>query len=137
MHPYLRYAAERKAEIVSLIQEMVECESPSDAPAEVNRFVELLAARASDIATAQSIDSERYGKHLRLTFNLPGRKKKGQVLGLGHSDTVWPLGTLKDMPFREADGRLWGPGVLDMKSGLAFFIYAARLLRELDVAGET
>jgi glutamate carboxypeptidase len=38
------------------------------------------------------------------------------------------------MPFREADGRLWGPGVLDMKAGLAFFIFAMRALRDLDIA---
>src|SRR5262249_44852736 len=41
--------------------------------------------------------------------------------------------TLRDMPFREADGRLWGPGVLDMKSGIAFFIFAVKALREMDV----
>jgi glutamate carboxypeptidase len=55
------------------------------------------------------------------------------MLGVGHSDTVWPLGTLKTMPWRESGGRLWGPGVLDMKAGLAFFIYAAKALRELDI----
>ena len=48
-------------------------------------------------------------------------------------DTVWPLGTLAKMPFREADGRLWGPGVLDMKAGLVFFVFAMRALRELDI----
>jgi glutamate carboxypeptidase len=67
-------------------------------------------------------------------MKLPGRKKTGQVLALGHSDTVWPMGTLRNMPFREAGGRLWGPGVLDMKSGIAFFIYAVQGLRELDIA---
>ena len=55
-------------------------------------------------------------------------------MALGHSDTVWPLGTLKIMPFREAEGRLWGPGVLDMKAGIAFFIAAMECLRELDIA---
>lgn len=55
-------------------------------------------------------------------------------MALGHSDTVWPLGTLASMPFREKDGRLWGPGVLDMKAGIAFFLYAMRILRDLDVA---
>jgi glutamate carboxypeptidase len=55
------------------------------------------------------------------------------VLALGHSDTVWPVGTLRNMPFREADGRLWGPGVLDMKAGIAFFISAVQSLRELDI----
>jgi glutamate carboxypeptidase len=52
---------------------------------------------------------------------------------LGHSDTVWTLGTLRTMPFREAQGRLWGPGVLDMKSGLVFFLFAMRALRDLEI----
>ena len=43
-----------------------------------------------------------------------------KILGLGHSDTVWPLGTLKSMPFRR-QRPLWGPGVLDMKAGLGLF----------------
>ncbi|MBV8820723.1 MAG: M20 family metallopeptidase [Acidobacteriaceae bacterium] len=136
MHPYLAYAAEQQPAIISLIRELVQCESPSDSPAEVNRFVDLLIERTRDIARAETIHANSFGKHLRLEFELPGRKKKGQLLGLGHSDTVWPSGTLKDMPFREGDGRLWGPGVLDMKSGLAFFIYAVRALRELNVAIE-
>jgi glutamate carboxypeptidase len=52
---------------------------------------------------------------------------------LGHSDTVWPMGTLRSMPFRQEKARLWGPGVLDMKSGLAFFVFAIRALRELGI----
>jgi glutamate carboxypeptidase len=43
------------------------------------------------------------------------------------------MGTLARMPFRIADGRVWGPGVLDMKGGVAFFIYAMRALIELDI----
>ena len=66
-------------------------------------------------------------------MQLPGRRKSGQVLALGHSDTVWPMGTLRTMPFRAADGRLWGPGVLDMKAGIVFFLFAVRALRELDI----
>ena len=73
------------------------------------------------------------GKHFRCEFQLPGRKKSGQILALGHSDTVWPLGTLRTMPFRQASGRLHGPGVFDMKAGLALFITAMRILRELDL----
>jgi glutamate carboxypeptidase len=134
MHAFIRYATEKQAEIIELIKEMAECESPSDSPAHVNRFVDLMMEKTKDMAAAQTISSERHGKHLRLEFNLPGRKKKGQILGLGHSDTVWPLGTLTKMPVREHEGRLWGPGVLDMKAGLAFFIYAIRALREMDVA---
>lgn len=133
MHPYLRYANDKKTEIIGLIREMVECESPSDSPRDVNRLVDLMIERTKDIASAKTIAAEGFGKHVRLEFDLPGRKKSGQILGVGHSDTVWPLGTLERMPFREGDGRLWGPGVLDMKSGMAFFIHAARALRDLDV----
>ena len=51
---------------------------------------------------------------------------------LGHLDTVWPVGTLKKMPFRIADGRAWGPGVLDMKAGVAMGLTALEMLRERD-----
>jgi glutamate carboxypeptidase len=133
MHPYLRYANEKQAEIIDLVKEMVECESPTDSAAGVNRFVDLVMERTKDIATAKTLEADGYGKHLLLKFELPGERKEGQILALGHSDTVWPLGALKAMPFRQAEGRLWGPGVLDMKSGLAFFVYAVRALRDLDV----
>ena len=132
MPPYLRYATEKQAEIVAFIRRLVECESPSDSPAAVDRFVDLLVEETSDIASAELIPASGFGKHLRLEFKLPGGGSDTQLLALGHSDTVWPLGTLESMPFREADGRLWGPGVLDMKAGLAFFIYAMRALRELN-----
>jgi glutamate carboxypeptidase len=134
MTPFLSYATEKKADIIALIRALVECESPTDSPGAVNRFVDLLTERTRDIASAKAIKASDCGKHLRLEFKLPGRRKEqGQILGLGHSDTVWPLGTLGEMPFRQAKGRLWGPGVLDMKSGLAFFIYAARAIRDLDI----
>jgi glutamate carboxypeptidase len=129
----LSEARSRQKEIVALIREMVECESPSDDPAAVNRFVDLLADVAPSCATTKTFSGGRFGRHVVCEFNLPGKKKQGQVLALGHSDTVWPLGTLASMPFREKEGRLWGPGVLDMKAGIAFFLYAMRILRDLDV----
>ena len=70
---------------------------------------------------------------MRLEFAARGAKKHGQILVLGHSDTVWPMGTLRNMPFRQEQGRLWGPGVLDMKSGLAFFVFALLAIRDLDI----
>ncbi len=134
MHPYLRYAIDKKAESIDCIRRFVECETPSDSPADVNRFVDLLAESARDVATAKTFRSPTHGKHVRLDFKLAGRRKQGRILGIGHSDTVWPLGTLKAMPFRNEKGRLWGPGVFDLKAGIVFFLYAARCLRDLDVA---
>ena len=133
MHPFLRYVTEKQAETIANLKAMVECDSPTESPADVNRFVDLLVERTRDIAKAKTFKADACGKHLRLDFALAPRKKSGQILALGHSDTVWPLGTLKTMPFRQSGGRLWGPGVLDMKSGLAFFVMAIRTLRDLDV----
>ena len=125
----------QKGDIIALIRRMVECESPSDDARAVDRFVDLVAAAVAPFATVQTFPGGgRFGRHLLCEFALPGpAKKRGEILALGHSDTVWPMGTLAQMPFREADGRLWGPGVLDMKSGIAFFIFAVRALRELDI----
>lgn len=131
--PFLRFARQKQNGIITLIRELVECESPSDDAAAVNRFVDLLASRLRGLGRVETFARGRFGKHLRCEFDLPGSKKSGQILALGHSDTVWPLGTLGSMPFRQARGRLWGPGVFDMKSGLAFFVFAMRALRELDV----
>jgi glutamate carboxypeptidase len=129
MDSLLRYAHSRQAETVAFLREMVECESPSDDPAALGRFAGLFAARVSPIAAVS-----HFGPHFRCEFDLPVRAEmKGQILALGHADTVWPLGTLRSMPWRETEGRLWGPGVLDMKAGLAFFVTAMRSLRDLNI----
>ena len=119
--------------MIALVRELVECESTSDEPAAVARFTELVAAKVAGKARVRTVPGGRFGPHLQCEFDLPGGEKDGQVLVLGHSDTVHPLGSLAGMPFREAGGRLWGPGVLDMKAGIAFTIFAARALRELDL----
>ena len=132
--PLERRARLKQKDTIALLRQFVECESPSeDAPA-VNRFVDLLAESVKDIAHVKTFSGGKAnGKHLRCEFMLPGKKKTGQILALGHSDTVWPLGTLRSMPVRQSQGRLWGPGIFDMKGGLALFIYAIRILREMDV----
>lgn len=132
--PILSHIRARQDAIVALIRQFVECESPSDNPDAVNRFVELIADTISPFSRVKAVSGGKFGKHLVCEMQLPGRRKRGQILALGHSDTVWPMGTLRGMPFRQADGRLWGPGVLDMKAGIAFFIFAVQTLRELDIA---
>ena len=121
------WALYHQRKIVAQIREFVACESPSLDQAALQRFADLVASAVAGFANV------RVKEHLTAEMALPGRKKTGQVLALGHLDTVWPIGTLRQMPFREQDGRLWGPGVLDMKSGIAFFLAAVRALRELDL----
>jgi len=135
MHSFLAFARSKQSSIIALIRELVECESPTDDQASVNRFVDLLASHLEQLGKVRTLNGGRFGRHLRCELSLPGsgKPRAGAILALAHSDTVWPLGTLASMPFREKQGRLWGPGVLDMKSGIAFFIFAAHALRELDV----
>ena len=127
MDSILSYAQGRQPEIIALIRQFVECESPSDDAAAVQRFNDLVADTVAPYAKVK-----RVGAQLLCEMDLPGRRKQGQILALGHSDTVWSMGTLRTMPFRQSDGRLWGPGVLDMKSGIAFFLFAVQALREFD-----
>jgi glutamate carboxypeptidase len=133
MDAVLSYMRSRQAEVIGLIRDLVECESPSTEPEAVNRFVELVAGRVSSLARVRRFPGGEFGQHLLCEFELPGKNQEGQVLALGHSDTVWPLGSIQQMPFREVDGRLWGPGVLDMKAGLAMFVFAVEALRDLDL----
>lgn len=128
MDPFLREARRRLPRTIELIRDLVECESPSGDAAALRRFTDLLADRVGDLARVRTFP----GGHARFEFNLPGRGKQGSILALGHSDTVWPMGTLQTMPFRRARGNLYGPGVFDMKSGLTLFVTAMRILRDLD-----
>jgi glutamate carboxypeptidase len=132
--PILQWTQSKQKEIVAFLRELVECESPSDDPGAISRFTELFADRVSDLGKIRIHKGGKQGPHLQCEFTLPGRKKQGQILALGHSDTVYPLGTRANMPFRETKGRLWGPGVFDMKGGVAFFVFALRALREMDIA---
>ena len=119
--------------MIALIRRFVECESPSDDPSAVNRFVELVSDTVSPFAAVRAFPGGSFGRHLVCEMRLPGKRKSGRILALGHSDTVWTLGTLRSMPFRQADGRLFGPGVYDMKAGIAFFLFAVHALRDLEI----
>ena len=134
MDPVLAWAQRKQSDVVAFLREMVDCESPSDDPAAVSRFVDLMKERLSGLGSAHVVPGrDGHGSHLQFEFDLPGGRKDGQILALGHSDTVYPVGTLASMPCREEDGRLWGPGVFDMKGGIAMFIFAMKALRDLNV----
>ncbi len=126
----LDYMRDRQPAIIDLIRTLVEVESPTHDKSGVNRVADAVAKAASGYATVTRYPQSDHGDHLRLEFDIPAREE-GQVLGLGHIDTVWPVGTLSRMPWREEDGRLWGPGVFDMKAGVVYMLFAAQALRDL------
>jgi glutamate carboxypeptidase len=119
----------RQAEMVRLLGRFVRAESPSFDKAAVDRFGRLLAAEwRRRGARVEFIRQRERGDHLRITLAPPG-KPAGQILVLGHLDTVYDLGALARMPFRAARGRAFGPGALDMKSGLVNALFAVDALR--------
>jgi len=124
----LRYFAARQEALVSTIRELVEIESPSDNKAATDRMGGFLAGMFEAIGgRARLHHAEEFGDNLQVDF--PGREKAKPVLLLGHFDTVYPLGTLESMPCRVADGRLYGPGALDMKAGIALMLHVIEALK--------
>jgi glutamate carboxypeptidase len=128
----LANAAAGEVSLLKRLRELVEVESPSDDKAGVDRANDLVSAWAQALGgTIKRHKQRTFGDVLELRFG-PARSKRGRVLLLGHLDTVWPMGTLAKMPWREADGKIYGPGVLDMKFGVVAALEAVRVLRELD-----
>jgi len=124
----LKYFEERLDAMVESIREFAELESPSDNKLAADRMGTLLAGRFQAIGgNARVHRAEDYADSIQINF--PGREKMKPVLLLGHFDTVYPMGTLATMPCRVSDGRLHGPGVLDMKSGIALMLHAIEALR--------
>jgi glutamate carboxypeptidase len=124
----LRYFEARQDEMVQTIREFVAIESPSDNKLAADRMGALLAARFEALGGRAHVHrAEAFADSIQIDF--PGREKIKPVLLLGHFDTVYPLGTLASMHCYLADGRLHGPGVLDMKSGIALMLYAIEMLQ--------
>jgi glutamate carboxypeptidase len=113
------------------LRELVEVESPSDDKAAVDAAVGLLAELARDLGGRFKLHKQKqFGDVLELRFG-PARSRRKPVLLLGHLDTVWPMGTLAKMPWRERDGRFYGPGVLDMKAGVVMALAAISAMGEV------
>src|SRR6476646_7137393 len=123
----LQYCEEHRADMLDVLKRMVELESPSDNKAAVDRLGEYLAQQFESLGGKVTFfPQETCGAHLKVDFRGDNGKP---VLLLGHFDTVWPLGTLKTMPFRVENGRAFGPGIYDMKAGITMMIFALRALR--------
>ena len=121
----------RQAALIELTRRLVLAESPSSEKSAVDACMALASERARDLGGRVKMHRLRsFGDAVEARFG-PRRRAQNPVLMLGHIDTVWPLGALKAMPWRVAQGRMWGPGVLDMKAGVAMALTALELLTEL------
>ncbi|MFZ0743429.1 MAG: M20 family metallopeptidase [Terracidiphilus sp.] len=125
-------ARRKESALLELTRKLVMAESPSDDKAAVDACAGLAAAHARALGGRVKLHKQRaFGGVLEARFGpKAGSDASERVLLLGHLDTVWPLGTLKHMPCRLGEGRLWGPGTLDMKAGAAMALTAIEMLTE-------
>lgn len=119
--------------ILAGLKTWVECESPTFDAAAVNRMMDLascdLAMMGAQIERIPGMMG--LGDCVRARFAHPRRDEPG-VLVLGHLDTVHPVGTLGQLPWRRDGNRCFGPGILDMKGGNYLALEAMRALQRAD-----
>jgi glutamate carboxypeptidase len=116
-------------EMTALLQQLVEAESPSTEKEAVDRAGAILAETSRNLGASVTVyPQENRGDHIVAKWGAGD----GGILLMGHFDTVFPLGTLATMPFYERDGKIYGPGVQDMKGGLVIGLTAIRALLEAD-----
>ena len=134
MRALLAGARRKQSGLIALARQLVLAESPSDSKPAVDACVALAAVHARKLGARVKIHRrEKFGDILELRFgprSTPSRDSVKPILLLGHLDTVWPIGALRSMPCRVSAGRLWGPGALDMKAGVAMAFTAVELLIE-------
>jgi glutamate carboxypeptidase len=125
----LEYLQSKRQDMIELLKHMAEAESPSDVPSAQHDIREIIINRLQILGyRAWRIPGHLSGGML---YARPARRQRGAPaqLMLGHYDTVWPLGTLNDMPFVEDGEVVRGPGVFDMKGGIAQALLALEAIQ--------
>jgi glutamate carboxypeptidase len=134
---FLKSLRTREDAMTRLLGRFARVESPSLDKSAVDQFGRMVASEWRKRGAQVKILRERkHGDHLRAELYFRQGTPSGQILVLGHLDTVYDLGTIARMPFRVARGRAWGPGTFDMKAGLVIALYAADALIAARVAPE-
>lgn len=128
---WLALAKSHKTELFDLIEKLVLIETPTSDKA-ANDYISSIAA---DLMKSLGGDvkvhtQDKYGDHVTAEWPSSEGGTNQHAFIVGHLDTVWPIGTLERMGYAEQDGRLYGPGVLDMKAGIATTIIGLRALQK-------
>ncbi|WP_396627442.1 M20/M25/M40 family metallo-hydrolase, partial [Luteitalea sp.] len=126
---HIRQACASRADwLLDTIAALARIESPSGDVAALDRCGDAIARLLDEAgADVERLPRGDAGAHVRATMGSGPR----QVLLLGHFDTVWPIGTLAQMPVEVRDGHLHGPGTFDMKAGLVIAMLAAAVASPL------
>ncbi len=134
MRSLLRHLRGQQDAMLAMLERFVCAESPSFDKEAVNRCARLVANEWRKSGARVNLFSPKHrGDQVRAAVWNGRGKPAGQIMGLGHVDTVYELGTLAHMPFRLSGSRAWGPGTFDMKAGLMMAIFAVRALQALGI----
>src|SRR4030095_13688712 len=130
MFDLLDHYAARRESILKSIRELVERETKSREESRLNEIAGFVAGQLREIgARVELTPQPGYGTHLRARFDFGHEIAEQSVLVVGHLDTVWPIGALERLPFRVTpEGRAHGPGIFDMKSGVAIAVESLRTI---------
>ncbi len=110
-------------------------ETPSRDKAALDALAKTIRGRLAAVGGAvEAVENEDGGDHLRARFGDAEDDKARPALVLAHYDTVWPVGTIRAMPFRVEGGRAFGPGAYDMKASLVAIESAMAAIRALGSA---
>jgi glutamate carboxypeptidase len=123
----------RRQPLTEFLESLARVESPSTQPGAQEEILSIISDILAELGYAvRRLSGRRSGGHL---YARPLRRKRcaSVQLLLGHCDTIWPLGTLVQMPVEVRDRVIRGPGVYDMKGGLVQMVFALRALRDLDL----
>ncbi len=126
----LRALTAAQAEMIALTKSLVQQESPSHDREAVNELVSLIAPHFEQLGgRVRRHKNREFGDVLQIDF--AGASRKKPLMLLGHLDTVYEAGTLRTMPVVEKRGKLYGPGVFDMKAGVVQMLFAIRALQQV------
>lgn len=124
----LDYLEGHESAFLDLLEKLVLSESPSENPRAQAPVFDLLEGELAELGFGVRRYAGRATGGMLLARPAERRRRQPIQVMVGHCDTVWPLGTLESMPVKLGNGRMTGPGVYDMKCGLAMMIYALRAL---------
>ena len=127
------YLNSRLRDMIELLRQLVSAETPTLAPANQDKAFGYLKTALEEAGyQVTRVPGRKSGGMLLARPRVRTRSLPLQLL-LGHTDTVWPTGTLDSMAFREDGNRVSGPGIFDMKAGLVQMVFALKALAHLDL----
>ena len=126
----LKMLTPRLPEMLAALRKYVLAESPGVEKAAADHCCGIIAAHWRKRGfRVERIAQKHRGDQLQITWQAANSRSAGQLLVLGHYDTVYATGTLKKMPFRVAGGKAYGPGTFDMKAGIVQALFALEALQ--------